>query len=524
MSLFLDKLLDFYSFNKKDLDNFNIKPDKKNIIIPNLNDKYLKLVIDKIKDIIKNNTKTLIYGDYDVDGISSTAILYLTFQKLKFNPGFFIPSRYNDGYGINKERIDFFNSLGYKVIITVDNGISAIDEIDYANSLGIEIIIIDHHEIGKKIPSTDYIFHHHLSKFVDYEVSAAFLTLIVSYYLLENNFDDYLLFLSGLAALSDVMPIKGNNLIIIKYALDLLKQNEYPNIKALISDYSYDSLSFELIPTLNAPGRVDADIRATINACKYLIYHDDISEISNLKEYLIKINNKKKELIKEVNYDNVDNFISTNSRSYVINSLSGIGGLVCSKLLNQYKVPILVVAPDFKNNDYYVGSIRVPPCYSLTSFMNKNKDKFINSGGHEFASGFTLEKKKYMQLAVDFASEMEKQALNKKEDKCIEIDFDDITLDNYYIYERFMPFGPEHVKPLFQIKISSNLINIKSDSYAFAINKFNNRIVIFNNINELKEIKNKDIILQGNLSKNIFNGKINIQFIVTNISFYTDVE
>ncbi|MFA6830637.1 MAG: DHH family phosphoesterase, partial [Bacilli bacterium] len=232
-------------------------------------------VVNRIKESISKHEKVVVYGDYDVDGLTSTAIMVKTLLQLGLKSGYFIPSRYHEGYGLCISRVEDFIKKGYQTIITVDNGISAFEAIDYAKSKGLEVIVIDHHEIQEKLPNTDYIFHQNLSGFIDYNCSAASLAFFVCSYLL-GGFDYYLATMAGIAVFSDVMPLIGNNLELAKISLFAMKKFRYPNLISLNTsdEISYDYYSFVLIPSLNSVGRILTDTLATNAACKFLIYPD----------------------------------------------------------------------------------------------------------------------------------------------------------------------------------------------------------------------------------------------------------
>ena len=181
---FLASLLEHYHRTAKDLEARNALRSFSSLVLPDDYPGFQK-VIHRLEEAISNKEKAVIYGDYDVDGLTSTAIRKRTLDSLGLNPGFFIPSRYHEGYGLNEERVRQFKEKGYSLIITVDNGISAKDSISLASSLGRETIVIDHHELPDILPPTPYIFTHLRDKFIPYNCSAASLALFVSHSLLK---------------------------------------------------------------------------------------------------------------------------------------------------------------------------------------------------------------------------------------------------------------------------------------------------------------------------------------------------
>ena len=209
MTSFLDKLLTYYEL---DYSSYLKNKEKSLIDIPKFSRfPNLKEVTNYIKDSIKQNKKILIYGDYDCDGIMSTSIIYLTLMYgSEYRPGFYIPNREIDGYGLTINNIDKFKKLGYDILILVDNGISLIEQIDYANSLGIECIILDHHNVGEKLPNAKYIVHPDLVNFGKYNISAGVVSFYFSWAYLEY-INPYLLSLGAISTISDVMILQEYN-------------------------------------------------------------------------------------------------------------------------------------------------------------------------------------------------------------------------------------------------------------------------------------------------------------------------
>ena len=180
-------------------------------------------MIARLDRALKNKEKMVIYGDYDVDGLTSTAIMVMGLSACGLQPGFFIPSRYHEGYGLHAERIRQFQEKGYHLIITVDNGISCHEQIALAKFFGMEVVVIDHHSCPATLPDTPYIFHQLHSSFLDYNCSAASLSYFVVSRLMHRD-DPYLATLAGIAVFSDVMPLIGNNLELAKLSLQFLQQ------------------------------------------------------------------------------------------------------------------------------------------------------------------------------------------------------------------------------------------------------------------------------------------------------------
>lgn len=512
MKTILTKLLEHYRMTLEDLRERNLPGSFIRLETPFLDGGFKKVVL-RIKKAIDKKEKTVIYGDYDVDGLTSTCIMKKTLDKLGLNPGYFIPSRYKEGYGLVKERVLDFKKKGYSLLITVDNGVSAFEAIEEAYKQGMEVVIIDHHEIVENKIQTPYIFHQNLSSFISYNCSAASLCFFVSKELL-GYYDDYLACLAGIAVFSDVMPLKGNNLELAKIALTNLQKNLYPNLISLIpykkDAINYDDINFSIIPSLNSVGRIESDVMATNKACKLLIEEDE-KEIQRLAKYVNDVNLKRKELIKNAKIDEKTSFESTNSFASMILCPSGLAGLFANKLLREKEKAVMLFSQDEKNPDCLVGSIRAKKGYDLISFLDKYKKCFVNSGGHKQACGVTILKKDYYQIAILFSTEIEKQALFIKDDdeKNIQIDFDDLTKENFDIYQSFYPFGEGFSSCKFEIKVSKSDVKVApSNKVSYVISKDrSHKITYFGVPKELSEDKN-EITFIGDFKKEEFNSQI----------------
>lgn len=505
MSDFYNLLLKYYQISDEKLKERNKKATVNDLTRPYNLEKFL-LVISRIKKAIDDKEKIVIYGDYDFDGISSTAILKRMFDKLNYEVGFFIPSRYKEGYGLNKDRVDQFILKGYNLIITLDNGVSCNEIISYCNLKNVDVVVVDHHLISEEV-KTPYLFHQNDSGFINYNCSAASLAYFISSYILKED-DPYNITLAGLAVFSDVMELKGNNLVFAKLALDLINNNTFSNLDTFIypkkKPYSYDDLSFNIISSINAVGRIKTDSTSTINACRYLINPnlDDKSKI--IYKMIASANSEKKKMVSEFKIDSEINneYICCLTTS----SFSGLTGLYANKILKKYNKPTAVFAVDEKNNDMLVGSIRVSDCYSLLEFISCPKKYFISSGGHKNAMGITINKKDYYQFVTDFMLLISKQ--EKIEEKSITLSIDELTLANYKIYKLFEPFGEGFNKPIFNVITIGKNIKKFSDKYTCCFSSNNEgKIAYFSKIND--EISNDDFyIFKGELNLEKFNNQV----------------
>lgn len=504
MDLFT-KLLEYYNITIKDHEERNSPWSFNNLKTPFSLPDFIS-VISRIENAIQNNEKTVIYGDYDVDGLTSVAILKSALDERGLNPGYYIPSRYIDGYGLNETRVNQFHDKGYHLIITVDNGITCFDSINLAKSYGMDVIVIDHHQESDVSPKYDFCFHQTKSGFVDYNCSAASLSFFVASKLL-SRFDAYFATLAGVAVFSDVMPLVGNNLEFAKMTLYFIRKYKYPNLCKLLpsDDISYHDISFSLIPALNSIPRICKEPLYINKTCEFL-YSKDQNFIKKMAFFIIEKNEERKKLTNNYKLDDKYTLESDHGICVVSDTIQGVNGLIANKLLKNKNKPAAVFSKNEFNDNELVASCRVPENYSLNEFLKSISDKLINGGGHKNACGLTINKKDYFSVCTDFISNMSKQALNIHDSiKTIDITIEDLNEENYKIYESFMPFGNRFEEPLFKITLDKQFLTIKKDTYAYISNFSNGKVKFFNKNAILTDEKYSYFEIYGNFSCDCYN-------------------
>lgn len=470
-----------------------------------------KKVIGRLKQAKENNEKTVIYGDYDVDGLTATAIMKLALDEFGISCGYFIPSRYKEGYGLSVKRVEEFYEKGYRLIITVDNGISAFESIDKARELGMDVIVIDHHEIPQEKVNTPYVFHFRSEGFLSYPCSGASLAFFVACSLLRR-YDPYFATLAGIAVFSDIMPLVGNNLELVKIMYASLHEKKYPNLMYLLSDndaFTYEDISFGLIPLLNAPGRICKDSLSTNYACRFLQEKVRLLNIQRDGSMLKEINMKRKTIVNSMCFEN--EFVSDHAVVVRANDYSGLSGLFANRILKEQNKSVLVFAPKEDDPTALIGSIRVDDEHNAMDFIHHNEKYFLAAGGHPKAAGVTIRAKDYYQIATLFAAEM---AINNKENAeeknpCIEIDLEDLNEENYQIYQSFQPFGEGFPAPVFRIQIERDKFRLspsKKAAFAYADNH-QGKITLFSSLDLLEDENVSVITVEGTFKKESFRGK-----------------
>ena len=258
--------------------------------------KDMDKVVSCILQSIANNKKIAIYGDYDADGMCSVSILYRTFKLMNYEVGYYVPNRYNDGYGLCVKIVEQMYNKGYSVIICVDNGIKAHEAIQFAKDKGMTIIVLDHHQKDDILPNFDLLLHPEYSSFSSYNMCAASICYYLSIALLGYE-DKKCLALAGIATIGDVMPLIENNKYLANKAIQYLNTFKYSAINMLNKEsktYNENLLSMQIIPKINSLGRMCNN--NYINKIVKFLTSDTLDEVSNICLFIEKTNEERKEM------------------------------------------------------------------------------------------------------------------------------------------------------------------------------------------------------------------------------------
>ena len=366
---------------------------------------YLIKVIKLLKEIKKNQQMIVVYTDYDADGITGGAILWETLHLLGFKVMPYVPHRKLEGYGFSKKGIDNVKKeFNPALIISVDHGITKIDEVRYAKKLGIKIIITDHHLKGDKIPKAEAIFHipelsgSGVAYFFAKEISKNFKFQISNFKLLEYNFQtDYLAFAS-IGTIADLVPLIGPSRSIVKYGLKIFPNIKRFGIRHILKEAGIEGkeitpyeVGFIIAPRINAVGRLES----AIDALRLLCTNDE-QKARALAQKIGQTNTERQDLVKksvEEAQKKISNFQFPISKIIILTSdhwHEGIIGLIASKIAEEFYRPTLVLT---KSNENYKGSARSIPSFHITDFLRSLKKYLIDVGGHAQAAGFTIEAK-----------------------------------------------------------------------------------------------------------------------------------
>ena len=515
---------------KEDIDLF-MNPTRKDFHDPFLMPD-MEIIVDRILKAIEGKEKIMIYGDYDADGITSITVLKSFLEERGLEVSSYIPNRLDEGYGLNKEAIKKIYDDGYRLVITVDCGISGIDEVDYANSLGIETLITDHHEPADTLPNAmavvdakrkdnKYPFNQLAGVGVVFKLIQA---ISMKLNLDEKQFLKYLDIVC-IGTISDIVPLVDENRVIAKLGLKLIAQTRNIGLKALLEVIGFTNIdstavSFGLAPRINACGRM-GDEQVALE----LFLSKDFAEAKKLALKLNEYNLERQTIEKKI-FDEATEKIEKNEKDntcIVVGSEGwhhGIIGIVASKVTEMYFKPSILICFEGEEGK---GSGRSIPGFDLHEALmkcSKNLEKF---GGHSMAVGITLKKEKFEK----FKEEFEEYAKSLEIDKIVpvinvdsELSLKNVDIDSVKSLKLLEPYGEANKMPLFMFKnLKINSIRSLSDGKHLRLTlKDDNYMInaIGFNMGELAEeyLIDDKVDIVGNLDINSFNGMESIQIIL----------
>ena len=525
--------------------------DARSFFRPDLNDlhdpflmKDMDKAVERLTKAMQSNEKILIYGDYDVDGTTSVSLVYRFLVRFYSNLEYYIPDRYNEGYGISKKGIDYAAQNNFKLIIALDCGIKAIEKIKYAKSLGVDFIICDHHNPDDELPPAvavldskradcNYPYKHLSGCGVGFKLMQAFA--------MENNirFEELipLLDLLALSIASDIVPITGENRILAFYGLKQINSNPSTGVKAIIDvcglkdrEISISDIVFKIGPRINASGRM----KLATEAVELMVsrdYNFAYERSGTINEY----NNDRKDLDKNITDDAIalirqDDTYSERKSIVVFKPdwHKGVIGIVASRLAEEYYKPSVVLT---ESNGFASGSARSVLGFDLYKAVESCKDLLENFGGHMYAAGLTMKIEHVDEFSRRFenyvAEHIEEDQTYPQIDIDAIIEFKDITPKFFRVLKQFGPFGPGNMKPVFESKNvydfgSSRLVGKDQEHLKLELTDSSSENVMsgiafrmyeFND--HLKALNPLDICYT--LEENNFNGNTSIQLMIRDI-------
>lgn len=410
--------------------------------------KGVKEIVDRITIAKENKEKVLVCGDYDTDGICSTAIMYDTLQRFGIVCGFYIPDRFKEGYGLQKHTVEMAHDKGYSLLITVDNGVKAFDALHEAQKREIDVIVMDHHAMEEEFPCLYLLHPFEMGKRFD-TLSGAGVALVVSRALLGEIKEHVVL--ACVAAIADVMPLHKETRDIVKLGIQYLKENVCLPIQRLANDrypiWDEQVIAFQIVPKLNATGRL-ADMVNVNNTVRYLLLQD-ATEIQQVSKQIYELNEKRK-VMSNAMVEIAKSLVHPEHKFQMLFHESfheGMAGLVAGKLSAELQQPVMVVA---KNKNHYKGSIRSNGVLDLTTFFDDCKGDLLAYGGHKAAAGigFLCENKQIIQDYVNDKMRRIEVFEDLKYD-VIQGCVADMNIHEVSSLKRLAPFGHGFEEPLF---------------------------------------------------------------------------
>ena len=428
--------------------------------------KDMDLAVDRLNDAIGRKERILVYGDYDVDGCTAVALVYKFLQQFYSNIDYYIPDRYDEGYGISEKSINHAHETGVSLIIILDCGIKAIKEIAYAKSLGIDFIICDHHVPDETLPDAvailnpkrnddSYPFKHLCGCGVGFKFMQGFARSNgIPFSQLQPTLD-----LCAISVAADLVPIEGENRILAYHGLRQMNQAPSTGLKAIIEicgmtgrQVTMSDITFKIGPRINASGRMENG-RESVDLLVEKDYDRALKIADNINDY----NEQRKDIDKQMT-DEANQIVarlesqqhSTSIVLYDENWKKGVIGIVASRLTEIYFRPTIGITRD---GDLATGSARSVAGFDIYAAIKSCRDLLMNFGGHTYACGLTLKWSDVKKFQERFQEYVDNHIMPEQTEPTLNIDayieFKDITKKLHSDLRKFAPFGPGNPKPVF---------------------------------------------------------------------------
>lgn len=488
------------------------------------NFKDMRIATQRVKQAILNNEKITIVGDYDVDGVISTAIMIDFFNTIGYEVNYIIPNRFEHGYGLSAKITE---QIEEGLVITVDNGISAIEASKILHEKGIDLIITDHHTIPKELPIALAIINPKQEdcNFAFKEICGAqvawyFCAAIKNEMHLNVDMSNFLDILS-IAIIADIMPMTSLNYTMVKHGLKKIKTSSRPALMELNdllqkTNLTSDDIGFLIAPKINSAGRMED----ASTALAFLLAKNRQEALEAL-DILNELNNYRKILQEEISQKAI-NEVQEEDHAVIVwgeDWHEGVIGIVASKLSNKYKKPAFIFSI---NNDIAKGSARANGEINLHAVISQAHDILLGFGGHKNAAGLSLKKEhlERFKTTINHVISQCKESLHIEPLTLGELDVNSVDLEFIDIIEQYEPYGLDNLRPIFKVSnaqvVNATLFGKEKNHLKLILNacglvfeaiKFNTRTVV----------KKEAIDIIVSLNKNEFKGDVKAQFLVHQI-------
>lgn len=444
--------------------------------------KDMDKAVKRLQHAIKNKEKILVYGDYDVDGTTSVALVYSYLKNYYENLSYYIPDRYAEGYGISYQGIDYAEEHDFKLIIALDCGIKANDKVDYAAKKGVDFIICDHHRPGDEIPKAVAVLDQKREDcnypYKELSGCGVGFKLMQAWTQTEGK-DDTKLFeyldLLAISTCADIVPITGENRVFVHYGLKLINENPRLGIKtmlelaALKKELTVTDIVFTIAPRINAAGRIE-----TGNKAVEMLVEENTKKALEFGGHINELNIERKELDKSITAEALkqieDNADLQNKKTTVLfqdNWHKGVIGIVASRLIETHYRPTIILT---ESKGMATGSARSVKDFDVYDAIDACSDLLEQFGGHKYAAGLTMKLENleaFTQKFEDVVSEqIDPELLIPQISIDSKIELHQITAQFYKILKQFSPTGPGNMRPVFMsenVFITNNSRKIGGD-------------------------------------------------------------
>ena len=428
--------------------------------------KDMDVAVERLHRAVTTGEKILVYGDYDVDGTTAVALVYSFIQRFTDRVDFYIPDRYDEGYGVSYKGIDWAADGGYGLLITLDCGIKATDKVEYARSKGLEVIICDHHLPGETLPAAVAVLdpkredcHYPFDDLSGCGVGFKLVQAYAKQYGIPFESLIPLLDLLVVSISSDLVTMVGENRILAHFGLKQLNENPCKGLAAMITlsnlepgHISIDDIVFKIGPRINAAGRMESGRLAV-----ELLKATDAHAAMLIGEKINENNNERKNIDREITQEALEmvqsgRCLASENATIVYNPQwsKGVVGIVASRLVEAYYKPTVVLT---KSNGFVTGSARSITGFDLYEAIENCADLLENFGGHVYAAGLTLKEENVQEFArrmdAFIAGKVTAEMLIPIVEVDAKLDFSQITPKFSRILKQFQPFGPGNNNPVF---------------------------------------------------------------------------
>ena len=484
--------------------------------------------VTRIRQAIENYEQILIYGDYDADGMTSASIVKEALEQLGAECQVYLPNRFTDGYGPNASVYKYFiENQGISLIVTVDNGVAGHEAIELAQSMGVDVIVTDHHSMPEVLPDAYAIVHpeHPEAEYPFKHLAGCGVAFKLATALLEEVQVE-LLDLVAIGTIADMVSLTGENRILVKYGLSVLKNTQRIGLQELFkiagiqeNEVDEETVGFQIAPRLNALGRLDDP-----NPAIELLTGFDEEEARDIALMINQKNEERKEIVQKI-YDEAKTMVDLNKPVQVLAGEGwnpGVLGIVAGRLLEELHQPVIVLNIE---NDLAKGSARSIEAVDIFEALDPHRDLFVAFGGHAGAAGMTLEASKLEALSQVLVAYIEDNQvdLSTKNELFLdeELSLPDLTLETLKNFEKLAPFGMDNKKPVFYLKDfkvenartmgagNTHLkLKISQANVAFEVVAFG----LGNLATEFSQTKNLELAIT--LSVNKWNGQTSLQLML----------